>query len=229
MGFSLQDVVPWGRTLAEYRAMFALTEQELRTRILGCGDGPASFNAEANQHEYRVVSSDPIYRYSVRELQSRIAETAETISTQLKENPHEFVWTHFSSPDALIAARMAAMEDFLADYPLGLEEERYVEDSLPGLPFTDRCFDLALCSHFLFLYSEQYDLEFHIESIAELCRVSGEVRVFPLLELGSVPSRHLEAVVSEFSQRGHTVEIVRVDYEVQRGGNQMLRVAPPND
>jgi hypothetical protein len=47
MPFSLDRVVPWGRSLAEYRRMFALTEEQFRMRILGCADGPASFNAEA--------------------------------------------------------------------------------------------------------------------------------------------------------------------------------------
>jgi hypothetical protein len=86
--------------------------------------------------------------------------------------------------------------------------------------------ELALCSHFLFLYSEQRDLEFHMQAIAELCRVAGEVRIFPLLELGSVRSRHLDAVVSSLRGRGHLVEAVKVDYELQRGGNEMLRIVP---
>src|SRR5260370_30292561 len=42
----LHEVVPWGRSLDEYRAMFALSEGDLQGRLLGCGDGPASFNAE---------------------------------------------------------------------------------------------------------------------------------------------------------------------------------------
>ena len=45
--------------------------------------------------------------------------------------------------------------------------------------FADREFDLALCSHLLFLYSEQLTADFHLASIRELCRVAGEVRVFP--------------------------------------------------
>ena len=44
--FSLEKVVPWGRSFAEYIRMFSLTEEDLEKRILGCGDGPASFNAE---------------------------------------------------------------------------------------------------------------------------------------------------------------------------------------
>ena len=42
MPFSIDEVVPWGRRLDEYRAMFDLSECDLKRRILGCGDGPAS-------------------------------------------------------------------------------------------------------------------------------------------------------------------------------------------
>jgi len=42
VSFTLSQVVPWGRTFEEYRALFALTDNDLVARILGCGDGPAS-------------------------------------------------------------------------------------------------------------------------------------------------------------------------------------------
>ena len=92
MAFQLTDVVPWGRTLEEYEAMFSLTEQDLRGSILGCGDGPASFNAEATVLGSHVVSADPIYQFSAAALQSRIDETAAVIGEQLKQNLNEFVW-----------------------------------------------------------------------------------------------------------------------------------------
>ncbi len=39
----LTDVIPWGRSLDEYRRMFLLSPDDLGGRILGCGDGrPAS-------------------------------------------------------------------------------------------------------------------------------------------------------------------------------------------
>ena len=47
--FTLEKVVPWGRSFDEYRRMFALTESDLRLKIVGCGDGPADFNAEATR------------------------------------------------------------------------------------------------------------------------------------------------------------------------------------
>lgn len=81
-----------------------------------------------------------------------------------------------------------------------------------------------VCSHFLFLYSEQLPQSFHEESIRELCRVGRDVRIFPLLELGSVPSRHVVAVADHLKASGFKVQIEQVDYEFQRGGNQMMRV-----
>jgi hypothetical protein len=37
----LSEVIPWGRSFEEYRRVFALTDEDLAGRILGCGDGPA--------------------------------------------------------------------------------------------------------------------------------------------------------------------------------------------
>ena len=47
MSVKLSEVIPWGRSFEEYRLMFALSEADLAGVILGCGDGPASFNTEA--------------------------------------------------------------------------------------------------------------------------------------------------------------------------------------
>ena len=224
MAFTLKKVVPWGRSYGEYLAMFALSEKDLGKRILGCGDGPASFNCVMKRRGGRVVSVDPIYRFGADEIRGRINETYEEVMEQTRENKDEFVWRHISSIDELGKVRMSAMDDFLADYESGLEEGRYVDASLPALPFEDREFDLALCSHYLFLYSEHLSEDFHVRSIKELCRVASETRVFQLLELGSKKSRHLDAVVSRLEKDGLTVIMEKVPYEFQKGGNQMLRV-----
>ena len=59
MSFTLSDIVPWGRSYDEYLRMFGLGDAELRLRILGCADGPASFNAEGTRRgdRDRVVRS----------------------------------------------------------------------------------------------------------------------------------------------------------------------------
>jgi SAM-dependent methyltransferase len=224
MSFTLSQVVPWGRSFDEYVAMFALTDVDLESRILGCGDGPASFNAVLTERGGRVVSVDPLYRFSPDDIQERIGRTYAEVMAQTRKNAHEFVWTSIKSVDELGRLRMAAMEEFLADYPRGVVEKRYVDGELPRLSFPDRSFDLALCSHLLFLYSEHLSEDFHVESIQELCRVAGEARIFPLLELGSRKSRHVPAVTARLAAAGYAVSIETVPYEFQRGGNQMMRV-----
>lgn len=224
MSFSLKEIVPWGRSFAEYVAMFALSDEDLGKQILGCGDGPAAFNARLSSRGGRVASVDPIYRYTADDIRRRIRETYAEVMAQTRKNAHEFIWTDISSVDELGRIRMSAMEEFLCDFPQGWEQGRYVNGTLPHLPFGDRQFDIAVCSHLLFLYSEQLSEDFHVASILELCRVAAEVRIFPLLELGSKKSRHLNAVARVLPKKGYDVAIVPVDYEFQRGGNRMMIV-----
>ena len=224
MSFTLDKVVPWGRSFEEYVLMFSLSEEDIQKTILDCGSGPASFNSILTRRGGKVVSADPIYKFSASEIRQRIEEIYEEIIEQTKKNMHEFVWDHINSIEELGRVRMKAMEKFLSDYTTELKEGRYREASLPVLPFHDREFDIALCSHFLFLYSEQLSEDFHIDSMKELCRVAEEVRIFPLLELGSRKSRHLGQVLNTLEQQGYSVEILPVEYEFQRGGNEVLKV-----
>ena len=117
--FTLAQVVPWGRSFEEYRRMFSLTDEDLNLRIVGCGDGPASFNAEATRRGAAVVSCDPIYRYDADQIRARITSTYDQILEQTRKNVEEFVWTSIRSVDELGKVRMAAMNDFLDDYPPG--------------------------------------------------------------------------------------------------------------
>jgi hypothetical protein len=223
--FTLSSVVPWGRSFDEYRRMFALTAADLSGHILGCGDGPASFNVEATQRGVRVVSCDPIYRFTTAQIRQRIGETAPEVLDQARRNAHEFVWDEsIPDVDALERTRMGAMTSFLEDYEQGLAEGRYINAGVPSLPFADGGFDLALCSHFLFLYSQQFDAAFHVQSMRELCRVGREVRVFPLVALGGRPSPYVGPVREALVADGWQASIERVPYEFQRGGNEMLRV-----
>ena len=224
MAFTLEKVVPWGRSYDEYVSMFSLSEKDLARKIIGCSDGPASFNCELTRKGGEVVSVDPIYRFSAKEIEERIEETYSTVLKQTKENEKEFVWNSIKSPDELGQVRMSAMKKFLSDYTKGKEQSRYINAELPVLPFSDQQFDLALCSHFLFLYSQHYTFDFHVQSIAEMCRVAGEARIFPLLELGAKKSRHLKGVVERLRSKGYECSIEKVHYEFQKGGNGMLRV-----
>lgn len=204
--------------------MFALNGEDLTHRILGCGDGPASFNAEATRRGSTVISCDPIYRWDAADIRKRIAATRDEILDQTRRNASEFVWDSIRSVDDLGRVRMAAMEAFLDDYTHGKAQGRYIEGELPRLPFSDRSFDLALCSHFLFLYSDQLGEAFHQHATRELCRLAGEVRIFPLLALGGTRSPFVDCTMADLRRAGHEVSIENVPYEFQRGGNQMMRI-----
>lgn len=224
MAISYDSVVPWGRSLEEYIDMFALTGEDMKRTILGCGDGPAAFNSAMTGQGGRVTSVDPVYSLSKGQIEKRIEETFETVLAEVTKGADLFVWDKITSPEEMGRIRMAAMQDFLADYERGKTAGRYVEAALPELPFADGQFSLALCSHFLFLYSANLDLEFHLNGIDELCRVAEEVRIFPILDLNCNVSPHLEPVREHLVARGLQSEIVKVDYEFQRGGHSLLRI-----
>ena len=223
-GVEVSQVVPWGRSLAEYVGLFALSERDLKQRILGCADGPASFNAEMTARGHQVVSCDPLYVFSGGELRQRFDETYATMMAQMPAKRDNFVWNTIPSIQALGELRTSAMDTFLRDFARGKRENRYVVSALPHLPFADGGFDLALCSHFLFLYSEHLGTAFHIESLRELGRVANEVRIFPILDLDGRVSPHLDQALTSLRQEGFEATVRTVPYEFIKGANEMLVV-----
>ena len=151
--------------------------------------------------------------------------TYDEVMRQTFQNREKFVWNVIPSPEELGKVRMAAMQEFLADYDVGKERGRYVTGELPHLPFAADSFDIALCSHFLFLYSDNFPLEFHQHAIEAMCRVAREARIFPLLNYNAERSPFLDPLLKILPSTGHTVSIENVPYEFQRHGNQMLRVS----
>lgn len=219
----LSKVVPWGRSLNEYRAMFSLSEHDLEKKLLGCGDGPACFNAELSKNGGNVISIDPIYEFNAAEIRSRVDEVYPQIMDQMLKNKDDYVWKNIINVDELGKVRMDAMNKFLSDYEDGRKLGRYIAASLPILPFENNAFDLALCSHYLFLYSEHVSEAQHVLSMKELCRVAREVRVYPLLSISkNNKSPHLEPVIAALTDVGVSISLVSVEYEFQKGATQML-------
>jgi hypothetical protein len=224
MPFRYEEAVPWGRSFEEYRRMFSLTDDDLRRKILGCADGPASFNAAMFQRGQRVISCDPLYQFTAPQIRARIAATYHNVMEQTGRNQEKYVWEVIKSLDELGRIRMAAMDDFLADYERGTHDGRYITAELPNLPFSRDAFELALCSHFLFLYSDNFSLAFHQQAIDALCHVAHEVRIFPLLTYNATLSPYVVPLTNSLRAAGYTVTIEPVAYEFQRGGNQMLKI-----
>ncbi|MGC1732248.1 MAG: hypothetical protein WA731_06195 [Pseudonocardiaceae bacterium] len=211
------------RSLPEYRAMFSLTERDLRRRILDCPGGAASLTAELNAVGGDVTACDPVYADTTAERLATLTqgETARA-NRYIRAHPEQYRWSAFASPDDHYQSRSAAGARFAADRCA--HPERYVPGALPHLPFGDGVFDLVLSSHLLFAFADRLDYAFHYAGILELIRVTGtELRIFPLVAMAAtVPYPRLEQLRTELANAKVITRVVDVDYEFQTGGNQML-------
>jgi hypothetical protein len=208
------------RSLAEYRKMFLLTDEDLAKSIVDCPGGAASFTAEVNSAGGRVTACDPMYRENAAAIGELSLADMRRANNYQRENPDEYVWTFFADTDEYLAARTRAGELFIRHMTESPAD--YVVAALPTLPFADQAFDLALSSHLLFAYADRLDRDFHLDSIRELARVAAEVRVFPLVPFGFPDNPDLPGVLGELTRGGLRAELVKVDYELQRGANTML-------
>lgn len=221
MAFLLNQVVPWGRTLDEYRKMFGLTDEDMKLRIAGFGDGPASFNYELTKKGGKVTSYDIVYRFLEQELKSRIMETRDIVMKQMEENRDNYIWTDIKSLEELERLRLGAMDLFLSDYENGRKEGRYVYHALPErLPVEDKCYDIGLSSHFLLMY-DKLGYYFHIAAIGEMLRVCHQLRIFPICDLDGNKTELADSVIRYFDEE-YQVEVVKSDYCFQKGGDRLL-------
>ena len=221
MAFKLSSVVPWGRNIDEYKEMFLLTDDDMKKKIAGFGDGPASFNRQATESGCTVTSFDPIYAFSKQQLEARIGEVRDIVMQQMAENAENYVWDKIRSLDELEQVRMSAMQMFLDDYEQGKKEGRYVCHELPDrLGCPDDSFDIGLSSHFLLMYTS-LGYDFHIRAISEMLRVCRQVRIFPLCDLDSNDSEMIQKVIAHFSQSCDT-QIKQTGYQFQKGADRLL-------
>jgi len=224
MAIQYKDIKPWGRSFDEYIKMFNLSEADLSKRIIGCGDGPASFNAKMKKMGRKVISVDPIYVFSRKDIENKIEEAKEEIVKQTMRNKNKFVWTQIKSIEHLLTLRMKTMKEFLLDYERGKTEGRYLAEELPKLSFKNNTFDIALCSHLLFLYEENLPLESHIAYVTEMLRIANDVRIFPIVNLNGLESMYIKKIENHFKGKGYKVEEKDVKYRFQKGAYKMLNI-----
>lgn len=146
------------------------------------------------------------------------------VMSQVEKNRDKYIWGTIANVEELGLVRMEAMEKFLSDYSSDKQSGKYVNASLPKLPFADKEFELALCSHYLFLYSEHINQEEHLLSVKELCRVAEEVRIYPLLTLDGHKSKYLDPIISSLENSRLYVTLEPVKYEFQKGATEMMVV-----
>ena len=226
----IERVVFVGRTLSEYKEFLDLDIDYLKgLKVLDCPSGPSSFVAEANRMGIRAVGCDFFYDLPLEQLVNKGLKDISHVMERLSEKMHLFKWDYYSSVEDVKDSRTRALKLFEEDYQIGLKEKRYVKASLPFLPFPDRSFELVISAHFLFIYDDKLDYEFHLNSIVELSRVcSREVRIYPLQSMNARIYPYMDKLMSDLKQTGLEARIVEVGFEFLRGSNFMLRIKPAN-
>jgi len=220
----LSHIVFIGRTFDEYISMFNLTREELRgLKILDCPAGACSFTALANREGADATAADIAYQYDYELLRKKGTEDLEIVIRNVEKVRQNYMWSYFRSVSELKSHRIKALTDCVSH--MKQAPERYVPSTLPVLPFGDKQFDMTLSAHFLFLYEDRLDYDFHLQTIKELLRVSKrEVRIFPLVNLACGRYGYLDDIMDYLKRRGCTVDEAPVSYEFQRGANSMLRI-----
>jgi hypothetical protein len=142
----------------------------------------------------------------------------------LKQLPgvlHKYNWSFYKDPADLAAHRAAARRAFLIDYPM--HQEHYVTASLPRTRFVDSQFSLVLVSHFLFLYDDLFDYEFHKRSVLEAARIAEhEVRIYPLVNMTARKSIFIDKLIQDTECSGLRFTTVKIDFEFFKNANELL-------
>jgi hypothetical protein len=216
------DIVVSSRPYEEYRAMFGLTDEEiLAGPVLDCPGGAGAFASEVRRRGGRVVSVDPAYALPPEELVALTRAGLDRGMRYLDANRDSYVWTYFRSPDDVRRRREGALAEFAADF--AGPDDRYLVGALPRLPLDDGGFRLVLCGYLLFAYPDHLDDADHLAALRELLRVAREeVRLYPLIDTAYVRYAGLDGLRRALEADGVTSEVRRVDYEFQRGANEVL-------
>lgn len=219
----LERIVFIGRTFEEYLDMFSLSEKELQgKKILDCPAGACSFTAVGNKLGLDVIACDIAYYHSVEDLKNKGLQDIEHAMEHMKKAENNYKWDYLNDIEGLRRRRLSAWRDCTND--MSEYNGRYIPVTLPSLPFKNSEFDMLLSAHFLFMYADRLDYQFHIKTINELLRVSKEIRIFPLVDLEGKRYEHLDKIISYLANIGCTVEEVKVPYEFQINANSMLKV-----
>lgn len=220
----LERIVFIGRTFEEYLDMFSLSEKELQgKKILDCPAGACSFTAIGNKSGFDVTACDIAYYHSGEDLKNKGLQDIEHTMERMQTAKKNFKWDYFGDVSGLKKHRVSALQNCAKD--MKEFNERYIPVTLPSLPFKNEEFDMLLSAHFLFVYSDRLDYQFHLDTLNELLRVTKEeIRIFPLVDLEGKKYNHLEQLISYLVNNGCTVEEVKVPYEFQINANSMLKI-----
>lgn len=216
------------RSFQEYVDMFSLTEENLANGpILDVAAGASSFTASARAKGYTASAVDPLYSLSHGQMKDHGISEIDHSTKQLARISHTFQWNYYKNIEEHRKNREESLEIFLMDYAMDTKKERYQVGQLPHLPFEENQFSLIICSHFLFLYHEQFPYSFHLESIREMVRVlrkGGEIRLYPLVALNREPYPYLDQLRKDLMSEGLLIDQLPTSFRFMQGANKILRI-----
>lgn len=216
------------RGFEEYRAMFGLTEAELAAGpILDVAAGGSSFTAEARGRGLEAIAVDPRYNGSVLTWIDEAKDEIASSTAKLEALKDRFDWSYYGSIEQHRRGRESSLSKFASHVQSQDGAFCYKGGSLPSLPFEDDEFAFVLCSHFLFLYKEQFGYLFHEESVLELmrvCRPGGTVRIYPLVSLHWKPYEELEDLMEMIRRNGGSPALKSSGLPFIPGSNRLLEI-----
>lgn len=225
--YEQQGVAMTCRSFKEYMDMFMLEEEGLRGPVLDVAAGASSFTRELNKKDIFTVAVDPLYKNTPETLEQRGFREIEEAADKLDQVSHLYHWNYYDSIENHRNHRQVSLSLFIEDFKSDRCRGRYVAGALPHLPFPDETFSLVLCNHFLFLYEEQFDPEFHYAAVKELlriCKKDGEVRIYPLVGFDGKVYRQLKALENRLRQDGVTVEYIDTNFRFLKEATQVLKL-----
>jgi ubiquinone/menaquinone biosynthesis C-methylase UbiE len=223
----IQGPIFIGRSWEEYIKMFNLNLDALHDdKILDCAAGASSFTPHMAKKGLDVTAVDLMYNNDPDVLCKKSKEHLEALVESLRKVDDNFVWDFFKDLKDLKNHRNKASKEFISDYRIN-KGKRYIAADLINLPFEDDSFSLVLCSHLLFIYDHRLDYKFHLKAVKEMLRVtSGELRIYPLIRSKGKNSIFLKPLMNDIN--GAEIEILNVNYEFRKGGNEMIRIVKSN-
>jgi SAM-dependent methyltransferase len=227
--YEQQGVAMTCRGFDEYVRMFSLTLEDLnKGELLDAAAGASSFTAEANRRGIRSHAADPRYALAPDDVHADAALEIETSTAKLAELSGRMDFSYYGSLENHRAMREASLALFSKDFASADKEERYSPGALPDLPFETGRFGLVLCSHFLFLYAEQFGYEFHLQAVRELlrvCRPGGQVRIYPLVSLRYEPYSGMEQLMADLQGDGISAERMISGLPFIPGSTELLKLS----
>ncbi|MBP1989279.1 class I SAM-dependent methyltransferase [Paenibacillus eucommiae] len=219
------------RTFEEYVSMFALKPHLYQgERVLDVAGGASSFTAEACSRGILAEAVDPMYIKSVEQIQEHGVQEIKVSTAKLRDLQHLYNWEYYGDIAQHQAGREKSLKLFLDDYAREDAALRYHRGRLPELPFEEGMFALVLCSHFLFLYEEQFDFAFHLEAVGELlriCKSGGEVLIYPLLNFRTEQYSRLDELLETLQQDGNLVELVTTELPFLPNSKYFMKIRKP--